>query len=100
MITKYGMSEKLGLVTYGTDNDSVFLGRDFSSTPNYSEKIAAMIDEEIESIVMTQYNKALDILKENMSKLHDVAKVLFTEEKIDGERFVSIMEEKAETIEE
>ncbi len=100
MITKYGMSEKLGLVTYGTDNDSVFLGRDFSSTPNYSEKIAAMIDEEIESIVMTQYNKALDILKENMPKLHDVAKVLFTDEKIDGERFISIMEEKTETIEE
>ncbi|MBE6739736.1 MAG: ATP-dependent zinc metalloprotease FtsH [Ruminococcaceae bacterium] len=100
MITKYGMSEKLGLVTYGTDNDSVFLGRDFSSTPNYSEKIAAMIDEEIESIVMAQYNKALDILKENMPKLHDVAKVLFTEEKIDGERFISIMEEKTETIEE
>jgi cell division protease FtsH len=100
MITKYGMSEKLGLVTYGTDNDSVFLGRDFSSTPNYSEKIAAMIDEEIESIVMAQYNKALDILKENMPKLHDVAKVLFNDEKIDGERFISIMEEKTETIEE
>ena len=100
MITKYGMSEKLGLVTYGTDNDSVFLGRDFSSTPNYSEKIAAMIDEEIETIVMTQYNKALEILQNNMPKLHDVAKVLFNEEKIDGERFVSIMEEKTETIEE
>ena len=98
MITKYGMSEKLGLVTYGTDNDSVFLGRDFSSTPNYSEKIAAMIDEEIEAIVMTQYNKALDILKNNMPKLHDVAKVLFSEEKIDGERFISIMEEKTENI--
>ncbi len=100
MITKYGMSEKLGLVTYGTDNDSVFLGRDFSSTPNYSEKIAAMIDEEIEAIVMSQYNKALDILKDNMLKLHEVAKVLFNEEKIDGERFISIMEEKTENIEE
>ena len=100
MITKYGMSEKLGLVTYGTDNDSVFLGRDFSSTPNYSEKIAAMIDEEIETIVMAQYNKALDILKDNMPKLHEVAKVLFSEEKIDGERFVSIMENKSDIIEE
>ena len=100
MITKYGMSEKLGLVTYGTDNDSVFLGRDFSSTPNYSEKIAAMIDEEIEAIVMAQYNKALEILKGNMPKLHEVAKVLFNEEKIDGERFISIMEEKTENIEE
>ena len=93
MITKYGMSEKLGLITFGTDNDAVFLGRDFSSTPNYSEKIAAQIDEEINSIVMTQYDKALNILNENMQKLHEVAKVLFTEEKIDGERFNSIMEE-------
>ena len=100
MVTKYGMSEKLGLVTYGTDNDSVFLGRDFSSTPNYSDKIAAMIDEEIESIVMTQYDRALEILKNNMAKLHDVAKVLFNEEKIDGERFAAIMEENRETISE
>ncbi|MEE0945200.1 MAG: ATP-dependent zinc metalloprotease FtsH [Acutalibacteraceae bacterium] len=100
MITKYGMSEKLGLITFGTDNDAVFLGRDFSSTPNYSEKIAAQIDEEINSIVMTQYDKALAILKENMTKLHEVAKVLFTEEKIDGEQFRAIMEEKPEAIEE
>jgi cell division protease FtsH len=100
MVTKYGMSEKLGLITFGTDNDAVFLGRDFSSNPNYSEKIAAEIDEEINSIVMTQYEKALNILKENMSKLHEVAKVLYTEEKIDGQRFTSIMEAKPEEIEE
>ena len=96
MVTKYGMSEKLGLVVYGNDQNEVFLGRDFSSTPNYSDKIASMIDEEIESIVMTQYNKALEILKGNMDKLHDVAKVLFTEEKISGEDFRAIMEGKAE----
>ncbi|MBQ4065329.1 MAG: ATP-dependent zinc metalloprotease FtsH, partial [Clostridia bacterium] len=100
MVTKFGMSEKLGLITFGTDNDAVFLGRDFSSNPNYSEKIAAEIDEEINSIVMTQYEKALNILKENMSKLHEVAKVLYTEEKIDGQRFTSIMEAKPEEIEE
>jgi cell division protease FtsH len=100
MVTKYGMSEKLGLITFGTDNDAVFLGRDFSSNPNYSEKIAAEIDEEINSIVMTQYEKALNILKENMSKLHEVSKVLYTEEKIDGQRFTSIMEAKPEEIEE
>ena len=94
MITKYGFSEKLGLITFGTDNDAVFLGRDFSSTPNYSEKIAAMIDEEINAIVMAQYDKALTILKENMAKLNEVAKVLFNEEKIDGEQFKAIMEEK------
>ena len=52
MVTKFGMSNRLGLVSYGNDNNEVFLGRDFSSTPNYSEKTAAVIDEEIESVVM------------------------------------------------
>jgi cell division protease FtsH len=97
MVTKYGMSEKLGLVVYGNDQNEVFLGRDFSSTPNYSDKIASQIDEEIESIVMGQYEKALNILRDNMDKLHDVAKVLFTEEKISGEDFLAIMEGKAES---
>ncbi len=100
MVTKYGMSEKLGLIVYGNDQNEVFLGRDFSSTPNYSDKIAAMIDEEIESIVMGQYEKALTILKENMDKLNEVARVLFHEEKISGEDFRAIMEGKTELIEE
>ena len=99
MVTKYGMSEKLGLVTYGTDNDAVFLGRDFSSNPNYSEKVAAMIDEEIESIVTTQYNKALEILKGSMDKLNAVANELFQKEKIDGEDFRKIMSETPEITE-
>ena len=92
MVTKFGMSEKLGLVAYGNDNNEVFLGRDFSSTPNYSDKIAATIDEEIENIVMTQYKKALDILSANMEKLGVVANELFLNEKIDGERFREIMQ--------
>ena len=94
MVTKYGMSEKLGLVTYGHDNNEVFLGRDFSSTPNYSEKIAAMIDEEIENIVTTQYNRAIKILKENLAKVNEVARILFNEEKITGEEFRAIMEKQ------
>ncbi len=93
MVTKFGMSDKLGLVTYGHDDNEVFLGRDFSSTPNYSEKTAAIIDEEIESVVMTQYKKALELLKNAMPKLHEVAKVLFDKEKISGEDFRAIMEE-------
>ncbi len=96
MVTKYGMSEKLGLVVYGNDQNEVFLGRDFSSTPNYSDKIAAMIDEEIEAIVMSQYERALEILKGNMDKLNQVARILFTEEKISGDDFRAIMEAKAE----
>ncbi len=100
MITKYGMSDKLGLVVYGNDQNEVFLGRDFSSTPNYSDKIASMIDEEIESVVMGQYDRALTILKENMAKLNEVARVLFTEEKLSGDDFRAIMESKTEAIEE
>lgn len=96
MITKFGMSDRLGLVTYGHDNNEVFLGRDFSSTPNYSEKTAAAIDEEIESVVMSQYKKALELLNNAMPKLHEVAKRLFENEKISGEEFRSIMETSAE----
>ena len=92
MITKFGMSDRLGLVTYGNDNSEVFLGRDFSSTPNYSEKTAAVIDEEIENVVMTQYSKSLELLKNAMPKLHEVAKILFEREKISGEDFRAIME--------
>ncbi len=93
MVTKYGMSSKIGPVTYGTGNNEVFLGRDFSATPNYSEKTAALIDDEIERIIVTQYGKAIEILEENMQKLHLVAKELYTNEKIDGEDFRKIMEQ-------
>lgn len=92
MVTKFGMSDKLGLVTYGHDNNEVFLGRDFSSTPNYSEKTAAVIDEEIERVVMAQYKKAVSILEEHMPKLHSVAKELFENEKISGDDFRNIMQ--------
>ncbi len=92
IVTRFGMSDRLGLVAYGNDQNEVFLGRDFSSTPNYSEKTAAIIDEEIENVVMTQYAKALDILKKAMPKLHDVAKVVYEKEKITGEEFLAIME--------
>ena len=92
MVTKFGMSDRLGLVAYGSDDNEVFLGRDFSSTPNYSEKTSAVIDEEIESVVMTQYTKALELLKNAMPKLHEVAKILFENEKISGEEFRSLME--------
>ncbi len=91
MITRFGMSEKLGLVAYGNGNNEVFLGRDFSSTPNYSEKIAAQIDEEVTAIVTKQYQKAIEILKGSMDKLNQVANELFHNEKIDGERFKEIM---------
>ena len=96
MVTRFGMSDKLGLVVYGDDNNEVFLGRDFSSTPNYSEKTAATIDDEIEAVVMKQYEKALELLKGAMPKLHEVAKILFENEKISGDDFRAIMEKTAE----
>ncbi|MBE6761048.1 MAG: ATP-dependent zinc metalloprotease FtsH [Ruminococcaceae bacterium] len=98
MVTKYGMSEKLGPVTYGTDNNEVFLGRDFSSTPNYSEKIAAEIDAEINSIISTQYAKAVEILENDISKLHLIAKELYNKEKISGEEFAKLMEQSEDNL--
>ncbi len=92
MVTRFGMSDKLGLVVYGDDNNEVFLGRDFSSTPNYSEKTAATIDDEIEAVVMKQYEKAIELLKGAMPKLHEVAKILFENEKISGDDFRAIMD--------
>ena len=98
MVTKYGMSEKLGPIMFGTDQDEVFLGRDFSATPNYSEKIAAAIDDEIEGIITTQYQHALELLKAHMDKLHKVAEILFKKEKIDGEEFRQVMEDSGPAI--
>lgn len=93
MVTRFGMSDKLGLVVYGDDHNEVFLGRDFSSTPNYSEKTAATIDDEIENVVMQQYAKAIELLKGAMPKLHEVAKILFENEKISGDEFRTIMQQ-------
>ncbi|MDD6284418.1 MAG: ATP-dependent zinc metalloprotease FtsH [Firmicutes bacterium] len=95
MITRYGMSEKLGPIVFGKDESEVFLGRDFSSTPNYSERIAAQIDEETDSIIKSQYERALELLRTHMDKLHAVAKSLYENEKISGEEFTAIMEDKS-----
>ncbi len=91
MVTKFGMSAKVGLVKLGTGNNEVFLGRDFSSTPNYSENMAAIIDSEVREIIMAQYDKAKEILNSNMDKVHKVAQQLFVNEKISGDDFREIM---------
>lgn len=96
MVKKFGMSDKIGLVSLGTGNNEVFLGRDFSSTPNYSEQLAALIDDEVKNIVMTQYDRAKNILNENIDKVHIVAKQLFEKEKIDGDDFRRIMGQQQE----
>ncbi len=91
MVTKFGMSAKVGLVKLGSGNNEVFLGRDFSSTPNYSENMAAVIDGEVRDIIMTQYDKAKSLLTANMDKVHKVAQQLFVNEKISGDAFRAIM---------
>ncbi|MBR3838022.1 MAG: ATP-dependent zinc metalloprotease FtsH [Clostridia bacterium] len=95
MITKYGMSEKLGPVVYGSGNGEVFLGRDFSNTPNYSEKVAALIDEETLAIVNAAFEKATLLLKEHDDKLHFVAEFLMEHEVMDEEQFAASMLEGA-----
>ena len=93
MVTKYGMSEKLGTITFGADQEEVFLGRDLAHAKEYSEETAAIIDEEVKKIVDAGYEKAINILSEHVDKLHAVAKVLLEKEKIDGEEFDKIFGE-------
>ena len=93
MVTKYGMSEKLGTITFGSGGEEVFLGRDFAKERNYSEGTSALIDEEVKRIVDNGYNTAVKILTENMNKLEAVANVLLEKEKIDGDEFELIMKD-------
>ena len=90
MVTKYGMSDRVGTITLGQNQEEVFLGRDFAQSKEYSEETAGIIDEEVKSIIDFAYQKAEDILKEHIDKLHSVAGVLLEKEKIDGDEFDAI----------
>ena len=90
MVTKYGMSERVGTITLGQNQEEVFLGRDFAQSKEYSEETAGVIDEEVKRIIDDAYNRAEEILKEHIDKLHRVAGVLLEKEKIDGEEFDAI----------
>lgn len=93
MVIKYGMSENLGPILYGSSSSNeIFLGRDFGHTRNYSEEIAAKIDTEIKAIINDCYAETERKLSSHMDKLHAVAQYLFTNEKMDGEKFKEIME--------
>ncbi len=96
MVTKYGMSEKLGPITYGSDNNEVFLGRDMGHIRNYSEEIASEIDAEVRNIISVAYEKTEKILTDNMDRLHKVAEFLFHNEKMDGQQFEKIMKGEEE----
>lgn len=93
MVTKYGMSDDLGPIVYGSahSGDEVFLGRDFSSERNYSEETASKIDDEIKKIIEKAYNRAEEILKEHINKLHFIAGYLFRSEIMDEGQFEAVM---------
>jgi cell division protease FtsH len=93
MVTKYGMSDKLGPIVYGSsDANEVFLGRDFGHTRNYSEEVAAKIDNEVYRILSDGYAKTEKTLTDHMDKLREVAERLLVDEKMDGDTFKAIME--------
>lgn len=93
MVTKYGMSDKIGSIMFGSGQEEVFLGRDFTQSKNYSEETAGIIDEETKKIIDKAYDRAVKILSDNIEKLHAVAKVLLEKEKIDSEEFEAIFSE-------
>ncbi|NMB28414.1 MAG: ATP-dependent zinc metalloprotease FtsH, partial [Tissierellia bacterium] len=90
MVTHYGMSSKLGPMTYGTDEEEVFVGRDLGRSRNYSEEVAAAIDSEMRGLIDRAYNKAEELLKENINILHKVAEALLERETLDGKEFEEI----------
>ena len=90
MVTKYGMSEKLGPILYGSDNDEVFIGRDFTTQRAYSENVAAKIDEEIHAIIDRAYKTAEQILKDHEAEVRATAEALLTKERLTAEEFAAI----------
>lgn len=92
MVMQLGMSDELGPIMFGTGQSEVFLGRDFSQGRNYSEEVASKIDSEIHRIINDAYERAQTLLKENIEKLHFIAKYLVENEVMDAEQFKAIME--------
>ena len=93
MVTKYGMSERLGNLAYGKSEDHVFMGRDFGHQRDYSEEIAAAIDEEVQRIVTEQYELAKTLLEENRDMLDTISHKLLEMETLDEKEFVELMEQ-------
>ena len=91
-MTRYGFSERLGPVVYGSDPHETFLGRDFSSGRGYSEQVAAEIDGEIRDMLDEAYETARRILSEHMQQLHTVAGALIEREKLTGAEFQTLMQ--------
>lgn len=94
MVTRYGMSDRLGPIAFGQKNDEVFLGKDYNHMRNYSETVAAQIDDEVEKIILSSYERTESILREHIDKLHAVAEELVKREKLTGDEFYMLMEGK------
>ena len=94
MVTKYGMSDRIGAMMLGSSQEEVFLGRDFAQGKEYSEETASLVDTETKRIIDKAYEQAIDILNTHIDKLHAVAKVLLEKEKIEGEEFDEIFAEE------
>ena len=90
MVTRYGMSDKLGPIAFGSDHDEVFLGRDFAASKNYSEEVASLIDEEVKRIIDEAYRRCEQMLQEHMDILDRVAAYLLEHETMSGEAFEKV----------
>ena len=95
MVTQYGMSDNVGLIHYGSDDDEVFIGRDLAHTKGYADQTAALIDGEVKNIIDESYAKAKELLQEHMDVLHRCAQLLIEKEKIGREEFESLFGENA-----
>lgn len=95
MVTKYGMSEKLGNMIFGNENDEVFIGRDLAQARNYSDEVAGIIDNEVKHIIDSAYDKTLTLLRDNIDKLNRLAEVLLEKEKVEGAEFESLFDGSA-----
>lgn len=94
MVTKYGFSEKLGLINYGSEDDEVFIGRDLAHTRPYGENIAGSIDSEVKRIIDECYTKAKEIISQNMDVLKASSELLLEKEKITREEFEALFENR------
>ena len=100
MVTQLGMSEKLGPIVYGGGQTEVFLGRDFSSSPDYSDATAREIDAEIHGIITSCFERAEKLLRENVDKMHFIAEFLVKHEIMDDVQFAEAMKREDPTVEE
>lgn len=96
MITKYGFSSSVGMVSYDNDDDEVFIGRDLAHTRSYSENVARIIDDEVKGMIDNCYSDAKRLLTEYMDVLHNCAKLLIEKERINREEFEALFLHRGE----